>query len=179
MIRTQVGYAGGDKDNPTYHNLGNHSESIQIEYDPRQISYEELLEIFWEIHHPVMPAFSTQYASLIFYHNEDQKARAEKSKKEQEDRIGRKLYTEIVPFSGFYPAENYHQKYRLQNHSALMKEYERIYPDFQDLVASTAVARVNGYVAGNGSDKQFEKDLGRLGLSEDGRKRLRKAFSVR
>lgn len=178
MIRTQVGYAGGDMKNPTYHNLGNHSEAIQIEYDPKQMTYEELLEIFWDSHYPVMPAFSRQYASLIFYHNEEQGDLAEKSKKEQEDRIGRKLYTELVPYSEFYPAEDYHQKHRLQNH-ALMKEYKRIYPDFQELVASTAVARVNGYLAGNGSDKQFEKDLGRLGLSDDGRKKLRKAFSVR
>ena len=80
MVRTRVGYAGGTKDNPTYHNLGSHSETIQIDYDPVQISYEELLRVFWDSHLPIFPPFSQQYKSAIFYHDENQQRLAEESK---------------------------------------------------------------------------------------------------
>lgn len=71
MIRTRVGYAGGSKENPTYYSLGDHSETIQIDYDPTQISYGQLLEVFWNSHNPTYEPWSRQYMSIIFYHSED------------------------------------------------------------------------------------------------------------
>ena len=68
MIRTRVGYAGGTTNNPTYRALGDHAETIQVDYDPTQISYEELLEAFWTSHSPTSRPWSRQYASIIFYH---------------------------------------------------------------------------------------------------------------
>ena len=114
MIRTRVGYAGGTKENPTYRDLGDLSETIQIEYDPTQISYEELLDVFWSSHNPQQRPWSTQYKSMILYHTDEQKMLAMESKGREETRLKSKVSTEIVPFSAFYLAEGYHQKYRLR-----------------------------------------------------------------
>lgn len=172
MIRTRVGYAGGSKENPTYYSLGDHSETIQIDYDPTQISYGQLLEVFWNSHNPTYEPWSRQYMSIIFYHSEDQRRLAIETKESEEARLGRHVFTEIVPFSEFYLAEDYHQKYHLRQESALMAEFRAIYPATEDFVASTAVARVNGYVGGYGELATLEEELSLLGLSEAGRQRL-------
>jgi len=173
VIRTRVGYAGGDKENPTYRSLGNHAETIEIEYDPAQITYEELLEVFWRSHEPATRPYSSQYASIIFYHDQEQKRLAEETLAREAERRGRKLYTEIVPYERFWPAEEYHQKYYLRGEDELLAEYLAIYPDATDFVSSTAVARVNGYVGGHGDRAQLEAEIDVLGLSEAGRERLR------
>ena len=72
MIRTRVGYTGGRKLNPTYYSLGDHTESFQVDYDPTQISYQQLLDIFWDSHNPTRGAWSRQYRAAIFVHNEAQ-----------------------------------------------------------------------------------------------------------
>jgi len=171
VIRTQVGYAGGTKDNPTYHSLGDHSETIQIVYDPTRISYEELLDIFWSTHNPTVRPWSRQYASFVFYHDETQRELALKTKAQQETRRGT-IFTEIVPAGTFYPAEAYHQKYRLQQ-SSLMQEFTEIYPNHDDFVASTATARVNGYLGGAGTCEQLREELDGLGLTAAGQDKLR------
>lgn len=115
MTATRVGYAGGTTPDPTYQTIGDHSESIQIDYDPDAISYDDLLAEFWAQHSPVRPAHSRQYASIIFYETEDQRRAAEDSKRAMEQLLGRTLYTEIKPFERFYLAEEYHQKYYERN----------------------------------------------------------------
>ena len=165
MVRTRVGYAGGTTDNPTYYHLGDHTETIQIEYDPNPISYQELLDVFWAGHDPTRPASSRQYASIIFYHNEEQKRLAQESKERQEAQCGCQIYTEIVPATEFYQAEGYHQKYRLQQSLDLVSEFNAIYPDNRDFVNSTAAARVNGYVGGYGTLSDLQAEIDDLGLS--------------
>ena len=177
MIRTRVGYSGGTKVNPTYHSLGDHSETIQIEYDPDQISYEELLDVFWSTHNPTTPSWSRQYASFVFYHDEAQRELAVKTKAQQEAKKG-PLFTEIVPAGTFYPAEDYHQKYYLRNARDLMREFSAIYPNDDDFAASTAVARVNGYLGHNGTCEQLEKELNSLGLSTVGQDRLKQTVCI-
>lgn len=172
VIRTRVGYAGGTKANPTYYSLGDHSETIQIDYDPTQITYRELLNVFWSAHEPTVRPYSRQYASIIFYHDEEQKRLALESLQQEEARRGRKVQTEIVPFSAFYLAEGYHQKYRLRAYRDLLREYTAIYPDLEDFVNSTAVARVNGYLGGYGTSDQLADEIGSLGLSPEGREKL-------
>ncbi|MDD1711004.1 MAG: peptide-methionine (S)-S-oxide reductase, partial [Methanoregulaceae archaeon] len=88
MIRTRVGYAGGDSVNPTYHDIDGHSETIQIDYDPTLISYEGLLGVFWDSHNPTTPSLSRQYMSIIFYPNEEQRVLAVESKQLQEQKLG-------------------------------------------------------------------------------------------
>lgn len=119
---TRVGYIGGNLPNPTYEDVctdrTGHAEALQVEYDPKEISYEELLDLFWSIHNPTTknrqgPDIGSQYRSIIFYHSPEQERIAKKSKQELEDsnKFQNKIVTEIVPATTFYPAEDYHQKY--------------------------------------------------------------------
>ena len=178
-MRTRVGYAGGSKDNPTYRNLGDHSETIQVEYDPTQISYQELLDIFWSSHSPTARPWSRQYASIIFYHNEDQKRLAEASMDREAENRGKSIYTEIMPFVHFYLAETYHQKYRLQQVPALLSEYRAIYPQDEEFINSTATARVNGYVGGYGTLAALQAEIEDLGLSQRAQQELLDRVSAR
>lgn len=114
------GYAGGDKLNPTYKEVCSgktgHAEVIQVEFDPAVISYDKLLDTFWEVHDPTTlnrqgADVGTQYRSIILYHNDEQKAAAEKSKAEAQKHFSKPIVTEIVPLTKFWPAEDYHQEY--------------------------------------------------------------------
>jgi peptide-methionine (S)-S-oxide reductase len=172
-----VGYTGGVKANPTYYSLGDHTETVEIDYDPTVVSYEELLEVFWQSHRPTTPSWSRQYASIIFYHDEEQLRLATESKQRAETRWGRKIYTEITPAKTFYLAEDYHQKYYLRNLQAVEREFLATYPELADFVDSTAVARANGYIGGYGDAEQVERDLTQMGLSPEAQERLRQAYS--
>lgn len=168
MVRTRVGYTGGTKKAPTYHSLGDHTETIQIDYDPSQISYNDLLNIFWRNHNPSSRAWSRQYMAAVFYHNDEQKKLAEESRGREASKRDKRIQTQILPFTAFYRAEDYHQKYRLRRERNLLQEFERIYPADGDLVDSTAAARVNGYLGGHGTAGDLKTDLNRLGLSAEG-----------
>ena len=158
--------------NPTYRDLGDHTETVQIDYDPTRISYRDLLDIFWQSHTPTSRSWSRQYASIIFFHNEEQKRLAIETRDREEARRDTKIHTEILPYSRFYLAEAYHQKYHLQQARELMKEFILIYPDFLHVVHSTAAARVNGYLSGYGTRVSLERELGSLGLSPDAERTL-------
>src|SRR3989338_7153726 len=122
VIKTTVGYSGGNMENPTYKDVCSdetgHAEAVQVEFDPKQVSYEKLLEVFWENHDPTQlnrqgPDAGTQYRSAIFYHDEKQKEMAIKSKNkiEKSGKFKKPIMTEIVPAKEFYKAEEYHQRY--------------------------------------------------------------------
>ncbi len=172
MIRTQVGYTGGSEENPTYRALGDHAESIEIDYDPGVISYRELLKIFWKSHNPGIRSWSRQYMSAIFYHNEEQKKLAVESMERHAARTHGKISTQILAAGRFYPAEDYHQKYYLRQRPELVNEFRTIYPE-GTFVDSTAAARVNGFLAGNGSYTALKAELSDL-LSPDDSARLLK-----
>lgn len=119
---TQVGYIGGKLTNPTYEEVctdtTGHAEAVQVEYDPNEISYGELLQVFWSNHDPTSlnrqgPDIGNQYRSAIFFHDEEQKKIAQKSKDELEKsgKFQKRIVTEIAPAPEFYKAEEYHQKY--------------------------------------------------------------------
>jgi peptide-methionine (S)-S-oxide reductase len=110
--------------------------------------------------------------SIVFYHNEEQRRLAIESKEREESRLGHDIVTEIIPFSEFYLAEDYYQKYYLRQEPGLFQELSAIYPDIRDFIDSTAVARLNGYVGGYGTPETLEKELNSLGLSEAGKERL-------
>ena len=120
------GYSGGHVENPTYRQVcagdTGHAEVIQVHYDRSQVSYEQLLEVFWKTHDPTTPNrqgndHGPQYRSVIFYHNDDQKRLAEgyKQKLEVEKIWEDPIVTEISPFTNFYSAEDYHQNYYNEN----------------------------------------------------------------
>lgn len=171
-MRTRVGYCGGSKKSPTYYRLGNHTEAFQVDFDPEKLSYAELVRMFWNGHNPCRQAWSTQYKSAVFVGSESQRKTAEDSRARLEKKLG-KIHTEILPLAEFYLAEDYHQKYLLQNHAELIQEFRAIYPKFSDFLNSTAAARVNGYLGGQGTPAQLQEELDQLGLSEKGQKLLR------
>ena len=122
VIETIVGYTGGEVENPTYHMVctdkTGHAEAVQVTYDSDEITYEDLVREFFDLHNPTTPNrqgldVGNQYRSAIFYHNEKQKEIAEKVKKElnQSDKFRREIVTEIVPAGDFFKAEEYHQDY--------------------------------------------------------------------
>ena len=121
------GYSGGELPHPSYDEVsaGNtgHAEVIQIEFDSQEISYEEILYVFWHIHNPTTlnkqgADVGTQYRSVIFYHNDEQKISAEKTKQEVQKEYEDLIVTEISPYTSFYEAEDYHKNYYKNN-----KEY--------------------------------------------------------
>ncbi len=174
MVRTRVGYAGGQMASPTYHNIGDHTETVQVDYDPELISYDQLLDIFWNSHKPTRRSTSGQYMKAVFYHNEQQREQAMASKSAFEDKTGSIVRTEIVPIRSFTMAEDYHQKFTLKGHKGFNNEMMHIYPRHQDLVDSTAAARLNGYIGGYGSRDQLSKEIDSLGLSAEAEKDLTK-----
>jgi methionine-S-sulfoxide reductase len=172
VVRTRVGYAGGTLENPTYHRLGDHTETLQIDYDPARIRYEKLLELFWSEHDPTSRAWSTQYKAVVFYHDDEQKRLAEESRERLAARLKRGITTEVIPFSRFYPAEAYHQKYYLRQNKRLLKDLQRYYPQDAELMNSTAAARVNGYLGRFGRAEQLKAEIDRLGLSDEAKREL-------
>ena len=122
VVSTAAGYAGGSLKNPTYEDVctdqTGHAEVVQVEYEPEQVSYDQLLDLFWQIHDPTTlnrqgPDAGTQYRSAIFYHTPEQRAAAEASKERlgKSGRYKRPIVTEISPPAEFYRAEEYHQRY--------------------------------------------------------------------
>jgi peptide-methionine (S)-S-oxide reductase len=117
---TRVGYAGGRLDNPTYedvcsHTTG-HAEVVEVTYDPEQVSYDQLLDVFWRKHDPTQLNrqgwdIGDQYRSVVFVHDEEQRAAAERSKEEEQSHHRKTVVTQIEPAPTFYEAEDYHQQY--------------------------------------------------------------------
>jgi len=160
-----VGYAGGTTEDPTYRRIGDHTETLQIDFNPDEISYEELADVFWNSHDPREKPWSRQYMSIAFFHSEEQgRVLSEKNKVN--------IITEIRPFEIFFLAEDYHQKYYLQQNREIMQELRKLYPDFKDFVDSTLAARLNGYAAGYGALSLMEKELESFGLLPEDQKRL-------
>jgi peptide-methionine (S)-S-oxide reductase len=122
VISTQVGYAGGNKDNPTYEDVctdaTGHAEVVQVEFDPSTVPYERLLDVFWDSHDPTTlnrqgPDVGTQYRSVIFTHSPEQEAAAKASlaRENSSGRSASPIVTQIEPAPPFWPAEEYHQQY--------------------------------------------------------------------
>lgn len=125
-----------------------------MDYDPSVISYEQLLEMFWNAHSPTWPSWSIQYMSAIFYHNENQKLLAEKSMEERSTKLGKPLYTKILPYKIFHLAEDYHQKYYLRKFLGPIGSSNMLnIQSEQELIDSPIATKLNGYAARK-ADKQ-------------------------
>jgi peptide-methionine (S)-S-oxide reductase len=122
VLATRVGYTGGKTKNPSYEDVctdrTGHAEAVEVEYDPSQVSYDDLLKIFWENHDPTTlnrqgPDVGTQYRSVIFYHTDAQRdaAIASRDRLAQAHTFKRPIVTQIVPAEPFFAAEEYHQRY--------------------------------------------------------------------
>jgi peptide-methionine (S)-S-oxide reductase len=148
-----------------YTNLGDHSETLQIDYDPSKISYKDLMDIFWSSHDPTTRSWSRQYRAAIFYHNDSQKKLALETSAHLQATLTGKIMTDIIPFTEFFLAEEYHQKHALQHSYEYLQEFKAMYPLFQDIISSTAAARINGYLGGYGTLDNLQEELHSYGLS--------------
>jgi hypothetical protein len=153
--------------------MGDHTESFQVDFDPDTVSYDELLETFWTSHDPTHHPWKVQYASLVLAADESQLEAARNSAERIGDTLGRPLETRIEMLDRFWLAEEYHQKYHLRQDRALSAEFRAMFGgDETAFRESTAAARVNGYVAGDGSKVQLSREIDLLGLTDAGRARL-------
>ena len=168
-----MGYTGGSTKDPTYQNLGDHTESLQIDFDDTVVSYQELLDLFFDYHDPYSQSYSAQYKSAIFYENENQKLLAEKKKAALEEDMGKTVYTEILPLETFYLAEAYHQKYHLRNVPLLANELKKKYPTLDAFLDAPSVTRINGYVYGCGTLQNLLDDLPSFGLTTEAEELLK------
>jgi len=148
--------------------LGDHTETIQIDYDPEVITYAEILDLFWTWHNPTASQWSRQYMSILFYYDEVQKKEISESISRLEQKLNSTVNTEVMAFSKFYLAEDYHQKYYLQNEQDLAYEILAYYQEFDDFVNSTAAARLNGIIGGYVDHDLLKEELPTYGLSSRG-----------
>lgn len=154
MLRTRVGYAGGSTIDPTYGDLADHTEVLQLDFDPSQLSYATLLDEIWRDRRGGSSYGRHQYMEAIFCDTEEQAAIARA-------RVADKA--PVIVGAPFYRAEDYHQKHRLRRDPLLLAELADYTP--RQFVDSTIATRLNGYVAGHGTPAHVTDDLARFGLS--------------
>ncbi|XP_065853252.1 peptide methionine sulfoxide reductase A5 [Euphorbia lathyris] len=151
VVRTTAGYAGGSKSNPEYRSLGNHAESVQVEYDPRLVSFRHLLEVFWSSHDSRQifgqgPDVGDQYRSIIFVNGTEESRLAAVSKEKEQLRSRSSVVTtQIQELGSFYPAEAEHQKFELKRKPFLLLLMGNLAEE--ELERSSLAAKLNGYAA--------------------------------
>jgi len=161
VVKTRVGYTGGSTRFPTYHNLADHTEVFQVDYDPNITDYNALLKMFWK-HHNITTPLRRQYMSAIFYHDDEQKKLAEETMTEVQKKTVRKVATKVLPLETFYDAEGYHQKYLLKRHH---KVFRSLNLSDEEVLDSHVAARLNGYLNGDGCSEQLLKEVYTWGLN--------------
>ncbi|KAG8337278.1 hypothetical protein J6590_026238 [Homalodisca vitripennis] len=151
--------------------IQDHTEITQVDFDPKIVSYEELLDMFWKNHDPTFKT-KTQYCSLILYHSPEQKSLAEKTRDEFKKTSKDEVLTRIEPFETFYDAEGYHQKYHLQEHASLLPTLG-FQKDDERLKTSHLASKINAYLVGMSTVEQFDTEVASLGLDEETTKYIR------
>jgi peptide-methionine (S)-S-oxide reductase len=150
VLRTRVGFAGGVHPSPTYRKLGDHTETVEIQYDPEIVPLESILTVFWSSHRPanINEYKGAQYKSLVLYRDESQHQVIQEMMKKLESSATGRPDTEVAPYTGFYPAEERHQKYYLKRYPHALEQLLTLYPQHDELVCSTLAARLNGIAKG-------------------------------
>jgi peptide-methionine (S)-S-oxide reductase len=157
VVRTRVGYAGGTNPDPTYHALGDHTEVVQVDYDPDEVTDADVLARVFRSHDPNRRTRKTQYQNVVFSATPAQRETLESYLDEnglEADAIG----TRIEQLTRFYIAEDYHQKYNLRSKRSLMEPFEELGYDDEALRESPAAAKLNGIASGN--DVAAAEELG-------------------
>lgn len=168
VMRTRVGYAGGTVPNPTYRQMGDHTETVQIDFDPAVLSYEGALRHFWRNHYPNRDEYKgRQYISLLRVYDSEQEAAAARVKAEMEEELGEAIETEIAPFTDFTRAEERHQKYYLKRYPKTLDQLSGLYGDLQSLEDSTLAARLNGFIKGYGNRESLLQEIGQWNIGEE------------
>jgi len=168
-----VGYAGGSTPDPTYDSIGDHTETVQVDYDPERVSYQDLLNVFFGFHNPCTPTHSTQYKAVVFADGPEQQTAAQAALDTEVARRGMDAQTAVLPLGQFHLAEDYHQKYALRQYRTIAGELTGIYPKLADFVDSTAATRANAFAYGFGSRELLDDEIDSYGLSVDAQAKLR------
>jgi hypothetical protein len=155
---------------PTYYSIGDHTETFQVVYDPEVVSFEDLLELFWEEHDPFSGIWRRQYMNIAFYENELQKQAIERHIRRLEQG-GRKVKTRVERLDTFTLAEDYHQKHSLRLFPEFVGELEANSGE-GDWLFTYEATRLNGYLGGNGKCGGLEQEVRRFGLSKGREERL-------
>jgi peptide-methionine (S)-S-oxide reductase len=148
VVRTRVGYAGGTRRNPTYHALGDHTETLQIDYDPERLSYADLLDVVFESHDPNRQTRKRQYQNVVFPETEARHDAVEEYL-ESDGRSPEAIETRIERLTEFHPAESYHQKYSLRANPSLFEAFEEAGYDDEGIRESPTAAKLNAHAAGH------------------------------
>lgn len=168
VLRTRVGFAGGTKINPTYRQMGDHTETVEVTFDPDAISLEQLLRKFWNDHNPNRPAYKErQYISLLLYRNAEQKTIMEAVKQQLEVDREDSIYTEIAPMHDFTEAEPHHQKYYLKRFKRATEQLMVNFPDEASFHNSTITSRLNGFVREYGTLASIKEEIAQWYIPED------------
>lgn len=168
MLATRVGFAGGRQPDPTYHDVGDHVEAVEVTFDPRRISYEELLEEYWSSFPTWLPPGPGRVRTVVFPRDEAQRATAERSKRDLRRRTGEPVAAGVVPDAVFWPAERLHQKFHLQRRfPELVVELAESPTGVDAFLATTAAARLNAYVSGFGDEADLAEAATELGWDVD------------
>ncbi|NFI06940.1 peptide-methionine (S)-S-oxide reductase [Clostridium botulinum] len=172
VVKTYVGYTGGNTLFPTYNSIGDHLETLEVYYDSSKIAFENLLTIFEENHNYIVRPNLLQYYSAIFYNNENEKELCLDWKKNKKEELKTEVLTKISPIEKFYYAEFYHQKYYVQLEPVIMSNLRSKFSTGNDLISSPLCHKLNAYLAGYGSLKELNKEIEGFNLSEDAKNRL-------
>ncbi|MZQ86581.1 peptide methionine sulfoxide reductase [Paenibacillus sp. 5J-6] len=150
ITRTRVGFAGGTTENPTYRQMGDHSETVEMDFDPSIVSLETILHVFWSNHNPVNinDYKGRQYRSLVLYRNPIQMDIIHKVMADREVQGNGRPDTEVAPLIHFYLAEDRHQKYYLKRYPDALDKLKPLFPTDEELTNATLAARLNGLAKG-------------------------------
>ncbi|MFS0724579.1 peptide-methionine (S)-S-oxide reductase MsrA [Paenibacillus sp. 1P07SE] len=161
VVRTRAGYGGGTTPAPTYREMGDHTETVQLEYDPGQISYEDLLTEFWSRHNPdnLHDYKGNQYRSLILYHHEEQREAIEERIRQMAAQGRYVSATAVEPCRAWHLAEERHQKYYLKRYPDAVAKVRELFPNVAELVDGTLTARLNGLAKGYTSLERILREL--------------------
>ncbi len=159
--------------------MGDHTEVLQVEFNPEAIPFEEILDVFWGNHNPLRLGIKPrQYMSILFYHCEEQRVKMLDKKQEWELNLKGVIQTEMTPFTTFYQAEDYHQKYYLKRYKSATETLSILFPSHEEFIQSTLVARLNGFVKGYGTLEGIRREIAEWGLNESDQEALQKLLKT-
>ncbi|WP_301108036.1 peptide-methionine (S)-S-oxide reductase MsrA [Sporosarcina sp.] len=177
VFRTRTGYAGGTTASPTYRTLGDHTETVEIDFDPEILSFEDVLKHFWRNHYPNRDEYrGRQYLSSLRYHGIQQKEVIDRVKNFMETELGETIETEITELQQFYLAEERHQKYYLKRYPGVLEQLSELYPDQAYIRDSIFAARLNGIVKGFGTKQQIVAEIQQWRIPDKERHKLIQKF---
>ncbi|WP_426446170.1 peptide-methionine (S)-S-oxide reductase MsrA [Paenibacillus sp. S-38] len=176
VLRTRVGYAGGTTDTPSYRELGDHTETVEVVYDESRLPLETILDVFWNGHNPdnINDYKGRQYLSLMLFRDEGQRKVIEQVMQRREAEGRGRPATEIASFQAFYPAEDRHQKYYLKRYPDAVKKLTVLFPTHEDLVNGTLPARLNGVAKGYANRAQLLEEIRTWRIGEEEQEEMRR-----